>query len=96
MGSFTRINIFYTNLNNFLQQNKLPVLGAYLDGVDVHSFKYPKQAILLMGSESNGINKELEKYVTCKITIPKYGNAESLNVSMACGIILDNLKRYHK
>lgn len=96
MGSFTRVEVCYTDLSNFLQNNKIPVLGAYLDGVDVHTFKYPKQAILLMGSESNGINKDLEKYVTGKITIPKYGNAESLNVSMATGIILDNLKRNSK
>lgn len=93
MGSFTRVQIFYTDLANFFESNRLPVLGAYLDGKDVHKFNYPNGGILLMGSESNGINKNLQKFVTDKITIPKYGDAESLNVSMATGIIIDNWKR---
>lgn len=93
MGSFTRVQVFYTDLNDFLEKNKLPILGAYLDGEDVHDIQYPKGGILLMGSESNGINPNLEKYVTNKITIPRYGAAESLNVSIATSIILDNLNR---
>lgn len=93
MGSFTRVKIFYTDLKNFLNSQTIPIFGAYLEGEDVHSYSYPKSGILLMGSESNGINSNLEQYITTKITIPKYGDAESLNVSMATGIILDNWKR---
>lgn len=93
MGSFTRVEVFYTELGQFLRDTKIPVLGAYLDGQDVHNYTYPKSGILLMGSESNGISQSLENYVTNKITIPKYGNAESLNVSIATSIILDNWKR---
>ncbi len=96
MGSFTRINIFYTNLESFLQEQKnknIGVLGALLDGEDAHTFKYPKTGILLMGNESNGIHASLLSYITHKVTIPRYGEAESLNVSMATGILLDNFKR---
>ncbi|MCC6323552.1 RNA methyltransferase [Candidatus Nomurabacteria bacterium] len=93
MGSFARVEVYYTDLNNFLNNVQVPIIGAYLNGSDVHTFNYPNTGILLMGSESNGINKDLEKYVTDRITIPKYGNAESLNVSIATGIILDNIKR---
>lgn len=96
MGSFTRVQIFYTDLEEFFTKNKLPVLGAYLNGENVHSFKYKNSGILLMGSESNGISKNLKKFITNEITIPKYGNAESLNVSMATGIILDNWRRFIK
>lgn len=48
-----------------------------------------------MGSESHGIRAEAAQYVTDKITIPAFGGAESLNVAMATGIILDNLRRQH-
>ena len=46
-----------------------------------------------MGNESNGVNKEIEKLITKKITIPAYGQAESLNVAIATAVILDNWKR---
>lgn len=96
MGSFARVQIFYTDLERFFESNKLSVFGAYLDGSDVHNFHYSKGGVLLMGSESNGINIKLQKFITDKITIPRYGNAESLNVSMATGVILDNWKRLLK
>ena len=94
MGSFTRVNIFYTDLKDYLEKNNnVKVLGALLDGSDAHTFSYPDSGILLMGNESNGIHADLTPYITDKITIPRYGKAESLNVSMATGILLDNWKR---
>jgi TrmH family RNA methyltransferase len=96
MGSFTRVQIFYTDLEKYLENNKsknIPILGTLLDGSDAHTFSYPDSGILLMGNESNGIHETLMPFITNKITIPRYGSAESLNVSMATGIILDNWKR---
>ena len=89
-GSFTRVNIFYTDLNEFLSKTELPILGAFLDGENIHETKFPSNGILIMGNESNGIKKDIEKLVTKKITIPSYGKAESLNVAIATAIILDN------
>lgn len=93
MGSFTRTNIFYTDLNDYLSKTKLPIYGAFLEGENVHDVNYPKDGILIMGNESNGISKEVEKLVKEKITIPSYGKTESLNVAIATAIILDNWKR---
>ena len=92
-GSFTRINIFYTNLEEYFSKTKLPILGAFLGGENIHTYKFPKSGILLMGNESNGINKNLEGIVTEKITIPSYGSAESLNVAIATAVILDNWRK---
>jgi len=92
-GSFTRVNMFYTDLKEFLGNTKLPVLGALLDGENIHETQFPLGGILLMGNESNGISSEIEKLVTKKITIPAYGKAESLNVAIATAVILDNWKR---
>ncbi len=93
MGSFTRINIFYTDLSEFLSKTKLPILGAYLNGENIHATTFPKSGILLMGNESKGVSAEMEKLVTQKITIPSYGQAESLNVAIATAVILDSWKR---
>ena len=89
-GSFTRVNIFYTDLKDFISKQNLPILGAFLDGENIHETKLPPNGILLMGNESNGVSKEIESLVTKKITIPAYGKAESLNVAIATAVILDN------
>jgi len=95
-GSFSRINIFYTDLNHFLSKTDLPILGSFLDGENIHKTKFPISGILIMGNESSGISKEIEKLVTKKITIPAYGKAESLNVAIATAVILDNwMNRTH-
>lgn len=92
-GSFARVHVFYTDLEKFLSHTSLPVLGAFLDGENVHTNKFPQGGILVMGNESNGISENIEKYVSKKITIPTFGKAESLNVAIATAVILDNWKR---
>lgn len=92
-GSFTRVNIYYTDLKKFLTETKVPILGAFMTGENVHKFNFPENGILVMGNESNGITSEIEKLINQKITIPAYGRAESLNVAIATAVLLDNWKR---
>jgi RNA methyltransferase, TrmH family len=87
MGSFTRIKMYYTDLAEYLQQVKVPVFGTYLEGTDIHSVDFDKGGLIIIGNESKGIHPALEKFVTQKITIPKYGKAESLNAGIAAGIL---------
>ncbi len=93
MGSFLRVKVFYTDLESFLEKSGVPVFSADMKGSNVHGMKFPKGGILLLGNESNGIPKELTKYITEKITIPRFGGAESLNVAIAGAVILDNWRR---
>lgn len=93
MGSFTRVAVHYQPLEQVFSNNSLPVYGAYLDGISVHQNSFSQDCILVMGSESHGIRAQTSAFITDKITIPAYGAAESLNVAMATGIILDNIKR---
>ena len=92
-GSFTRINVFYTDLEKFLPETKLPILGAFMEGENIHETKFPANGILLMGNESKGVSSGIGKFVTDKITIPRIGSAESLNVAIATAIILDNWRK---
>ena len=93
MGSFVRVSISQVELPEYLSTLNMPIYGAFLDGQSVHSTKFSGQGVLLMGSESHGIREQCAKLVSNKITIPAFGGAESLNVAMATGIILDNFKR---
>ena len=93
MGSFVRVSVSQVELPEYLSTLNMPIYGAFLDGQNVHSTKFSGQGVLLMGSESHGIREQCAKLVSNKITIPAFGGAESLNVAMATGIILDNFKR---
>lgn len=93
MGSFTRIEFFYTDLEPFLATSHIPVYGAFLDGNSVYTSTFTKGGILVMGNESKGISARLGKTITHRITIPKFGNAESLNVAVATAVICDNIRR---
>ncbi len=92
-GSFSRVNIYYTSLENFLPTVDLPIYGAFMTGENVHNIQFQPSGILLMGSEANGISGQVEQNVSHKITIPKYGQAESLNVAMATAVLCDNITR---
>lgn len=96
MGSFLRVNVQYRSLELWLDSlpAEVPVLGAYLDGESVHGLPaMPAGGVLLMGSEAHGLAPELSGHVTRRITIPCFGQAESLNVAMATAILCDNLAR---
>ncbi|MBP6386749.1 MAG: RNA methyltransferase [Pseudarcicella sp.] len=94
MGSFCRVNVYYTNLLSFFEVNsQFSVFGAFLNGNSVHSMVEKQSGYIVMGNESKGISADLEKYITHKITIPAFGKAESLNVGVATAIICDNFKR---
>jgi TrmH family RNA methyltransferase len=93
MGSFTRVSVYYTDLALFLEKNSLPVYGTFMDGADVHELAFGQGGIIVIGNEANGISIDVEKNVTQRITIPRYGRAESLNAAIATAIICDNIKR---
>lgn len=91
MGSFCRINLIYKDLKEVLIDKNIKSYGAFLDGENIHHIAIEKPAYLIIGSESHGISTEIEPLINHKITIPKFGVAESLNAAVATGIILDNV-----
>lgn len=96
MGSLTRLEIVYTDLVDFLNETKLPSFIADMDGENVYESKLPKEAILVMGNEANGVSDEVRNVVDSKISIPRFGNiqeTESLNVATATAILLSEFKR---
>ncbi|MEO0570820.1 MAG: RNA methyltransferase [Bacteroidota bacterium] len=95
MGSMARVNVVYTSLTDFLKGTELPIYGGYMDGAVVYDKKLPNAGILVMGNEANGISPDLGHLIKNTITIPQYGKstAESLNVAMATGILLNEIRK---
>ncbi|GGN01088.1 RNA methyltransferase [Dyadobacter beijingensis] len=96
-GSFTRVKLYYTDLAAYFEQIKekdFPVIGAFLGGDSLYDYAFPqKGGIIMMGNESNGISDRVAEFVTNKIMIPRFGEAESLNVGIATAVMLDNMRR---
>ena len=96
MGSITRVNVSYVNLENYLNEIKVPVFGAFMDGDNVYKTNLPTTGILVLGNEANGISPEIEALITNRIAIPRFGAlqaTESLNVATATAILLSEFKR---
>jgi TrmH family RNA methyltransferase len=89
MGSLARVNMFYTDIAGWLNENaSVKKYAAALDGKNISSLKNIEEGIIIIGNEGKGISNEVMQLVDQKITIPKIGEAESLNAAVATGIIL--------
>lgn len=93
MGSFARVQVWYEDLDVFLKETDHTVFGALLEGENIYQCDLKPAGILLMGNESKGIHTDLIPFISQPVHIPRRGGAESLNVSVATAVILDNFFR---
>ncbi len=96
MGSLSRVNINYIDLQDFIAKSAGPVYGTFINGANIYKSTLSKNGIIVMGNEANGISAEIEKLITHKITIPRFGalqQTESLNVATATAVILSEFCR---
>lgn len=96
MGSISRVNVSYINLEDFISTTSLPVFGTFMNGENIYSITLPQEGIIVMGNEANGISKEVENSIQHRLTIPRFGTlqkTESLNVATATAIILSEFRR---
>ena len=96
MGSIKRVNVTYIDLTKFVLENSLPVFGTFMNGKNTYKESLPKEGILILGNEANGISKSLEKIIKNRISIPRFGaiqQTESLNVATATAIFLSEFRR---
>ncbi len=96
MGSLARVQVHYLSLSEYFDRTKLPIYGGFMDGKNVYSERLPKDGILVMGNEANGVSEAIIQKITRKITIPRFGKTqktESLNVATATAILLSEFRR---
>lgn len=91
MASLARVNIWTDVEGSWLANQRVPVFAAALHGQNLYAVDKPAAGILLIGNESKGLRPELLERATRKVTIPRLGQAESLNAAVATGIILSHL-----
>jgi 23S rRNA (guanosine2251-2'-O)-methyltransferase len=80
-----------TNLNRTLEDLKargLWIVGATMEGEDVSEANLTGPLALVIGAEGEGISQLVEKNCDMKVSLPMRGHIESLNASVAAGVLL--------
>ena len=77
-----------------LKEKEIEIIGAdEKSNSSIFDFKFSKKTAIVMGSEGKGISKSILNLCDKTLKIPMKGKIGSLNVSVACGIILAELSR---
>ena len=94
MASLGRVNVGYTNLETWVEENRhVPLLAAVLNGNSIASPARIMEGVLMIGNEANGLSQGLIEKADELVTIPRLGGAESLNAAVATSIFLYELTK---
>jgi TrmH family RNA methyltransferase len=92
MGSISRVQVLYGDPGDLVREYPaLPVYAAVLEGKDLYGQERITEGLIVIGNESRGIREGWLGSPARAITIPRIGQAESLNAAVATGIILSHL-----
>jgi 23S rRNA (guanosine2251-2'-O)-methyltransferase len=76
-----------------LKDNGFWIYGADMNGTQADKTSFSKRTVLVMGSEGSGLNQLVRKNCDQIVSIPMSGHIDSLNVSVAAGILLYEIRR---
>ena len=85
-----RVNNLVNTINKFKKNNYF-VYGAEADGTPYNKVDYADKLVLVIGSEGNGLSSLVRKSCDEVISLPMNGQVNSLNASVAAGILIYNL-----
>ena len=96
-GMFCHINIITMDLEeaiNIIKSKGIKVYGTnVVDGVSVTSITDKNKYALIVGNEGNGVKQNIQDLSDANLYIPMKDNVESLNVGVACSILLYELEK---
>lgn len=96
MGSHTRVNIIYLDLELFLDTQSY-TMGTFIDTkASIYEMELPSSGVVVFGNEANGISDAIASKLNTRLAIPRFGllkQTESLNVANAAAIVLSEFKR---
>ena len=79
----------FEHFSAWAKKRAIPIIGTSVAAQsDYHSFRYPEQFVLLMGSERQGLADNYLSLCRQVISIPMLGYNDSLNLAVATGVVL--------
>lgn len=93
MSALCNISIFeditLSEFYDFIKDNTIKTYVTSLENAKpYHTISYAKRTMVILGNEGNGVSKEIIEMCDQAITIPMYGDIESLNVSIAAALCM--------
>jgi 23S rRNA (guanosine2251-2'-O)-methyltransferase len=99
MGAIEHLNLIkVVNLSRTIEQLKHAGYWVYASAIDskaqsANKIKFDQKTVLIVGNENNGVSKLLLDKSDFIVKIPMYGHVQSLNVSVATGILLNLIRK---
>lgn len=93
MSALCNIPIFedvtLSEFYDFIKDNTIKTYVTSLENAKpYHTISYSKRTMIILGNEGNGVSREIIEMCDQAITIPMYGDIESLNVSIAAALCM--------
>lgn len=92
MGAIFRVKIIECeNLMETLKQAKKHHFNVMVTSLQTENSIYDvdyNKKVIVVGNEANGVEKEIQDFADEKVKIPMLGKTESLNASVATGVVL--------
>ena len=96
-GCLDRVNIYeVTNLVqtiSYLKKNNYWIIGTDMNGTDYKNIDYKGKIVIIIGNEGNGMSRLVKESCDFIASIPMQGEVNSLNASVAAGIIIFETRR---
>lgn len=97
MSALCNIPIFedvtLSEFYDFIKDNRIKTYVTSLDNAKpYHTISYAERAMIILGNEGNGVSRDIIKMCDQAITIPMYGDIDSLNVSIAAALCMYKVK----
>ncbi|MCJ0587178.1 RNA methyltransferase [Enterococcus cecorum] len=97
-GSQFHLKVIQADLSQVIQQLKAAQVKVYAtelnkEAKQYQELPYHENVAIIMGNEGQGVRSEILKLADESVYIPIYGQAESLNVGVAAGIMMYGLIR---
>ncbi|PPK99217.1 TrmH family RNA methyltransferase [Parapedobacter indicus] len=96
MGSLARMQVYYTDVTALTRKAPVPVFGAMLNGTPIYETDFGHEGLIVLGNEGNGISASVLSHIQQAVTIPRIGNAESLNVAISAALFCTEIARGKK
>jgi TrmH family RNA methyltransferase len=93
MGSLCRVKVVYQDIAELIKGSTIPVFGAMLNGDSLYEIQWGTEGIVILGNEGQGVSTEIIKLIDHPVTIPRVGEAESLNVAVSAAIFCADIRR---
>lgn len=97
MGSLFHVNLHISKniigTLKALQKNGKLILCADMSGESIYSITKDSSSVLVFSNEANGPTERLSEIADSIISIPKFGDAESLNVATAAAVVISEFAK---